>query len=68
MCPQTKEESNSLQTLMLGIPGPGFEYSERDCLNLNIFAPRCVEGVPVICYIHGGLTRGGNALPKNGKT
>ncbi|GJJ69375.1 hypothetical protein EMPS_01721 [Entomortierella parvispora] len=68
MCPQTKEESNSLQTLMLGIPGPGFEYSERDCLNLNIFAPRCVEGVPVICYIHGGLTRGGIALPKNDAT
>ncbi|KAF9964239.1 hypothetical protein BGZ70_006726 [Mortierella alpina] len=54
--------------MMLGMPGPGFEYSERDCLNLNVFAPRCVEHVPVICYIHGGLSQGGNALPRNDAT
>ncbi|KAI8598824.1 Carboxylesterase family-domain-containing protein [Dissophora ornata] len=65
MCPQDVQESNSLTTMMLGLPGPGFEFSERDCLNLNVFAPRLVEHVPVICYIHGGLTQGGNALPKN---
>ncbi|KAF9428884.1 hypothetical protein BGZ94_000663 [Podila epigama] len=66
MCPQKVEEANSLTSLMVGIPGPGFQYSERDCLNLNVFAPRCVEDVPVICYIHGsGLDgeQGGNALP-----
>ncbi|KAG9320796.1 hypothetical protein KVV02_005406 [Mortierella alpina] len=68
MCPQNVQESNSLTTMMLGIPGPGFEYSERDCLNLNVFAPRCVEQVPVICYIHGGLSQGGNALPRNDAT
>lgn len=54
---------------MLGLPGPGFEYSEHDCLNLNVFAPRCIVGhVPVICYIHGGLSQGGIALPKHGKS
>ncbi|CAO3574834.1 unnamed protein product [Mortierella alpina] len=68
MCPQNVQRSNSLTTMMLGIPGPGFEYSERDCLNLNVFAPRCVEQVPVICYIHGGLSQGGNALPRNDAT
>jgi hypothetical protein len=68
MCPQDTQESNSLSTLMLGLPGPGFEFSERDCLNLNVFAPRCIVGqVPVICYIHGGLSQGGIALPKHGK-
>jgi len=65
MSPQQVQDSNSLTTMMLGVPGPGFTYSERDCLNLNVFAPRCVEHVPVICYIHGGRY-GGNALPKNG--
>ncbi|KAF9910258.1 hypothetical protein EC991_006987 [Linnemannia zychae] len=53
---------------MLGLPGPGFEYSEQDCLNLNVFAPRCVDDVPVICYIHGGLSQGGIALPKHDAT
>ncbi|KAF9919064.1 hypothetical protein BX616_002117 [Lobosporangium transversale] len=66
MCPQETQASNNLSTMMNGIPGPGFGFSERDCLNLNIFAPRCThyENVPVICYIHGGLSHGGNALPK----
>ncbi|KAF9183809.1 hypothetical protein BGZ50_004061 [Haplosporangium sp. Z 11] len=68
MCPQNVQESNSLMTMMLGMPGPGFTYSERDCLNLNVFAPRCIEQVPVICYIHGGLSQGGIALPKNDAT
>ncbi|KAG0277165.1 hypothetical protein BGZ95_006391 [Linnemannia exigua] len=68
MCPQNIQETNSLSTMMLGLPGPGFEYSERDCLNLNVFAPRCVEDVPVICYIHGGLSQGGIALPKHDAT
>ncbi|KAG0331422.1 hypothetical protein BG000_010928 [Podila horticola] len=64
MCPQTVAKANNLTSLMVGVPGPGFEYSERDCLNLNVFAPRCIESVPVICYIHGGgLRQGGNALP-----
>ncbi|KAF9436757.1 hypothetical protein BGZ76_003073 [Entomortierella beljakovae] len=49
--------------MVLGLPGPGFEFSERDCLNLNVFSPRCTQHVPVICYIHGGITHGGNALP-----
>ncbi|KAF9577493.1 Carboxylesterase 3, partial [Lunasporangiospora selenospora] len=66
MCPQSIEDTNNLRTTMLGLPGPGFEFSERDCLNLNVFAPRCVDNIPVICYIHGGgLEHGGNALPKN---
>ncbi|KAG0015611.1 hypothetical protein BGZ80_009754 [Entomortierella chlamydospora] len=68
MCPQDIQSSNSLTTMMLGLPGPGFEFSERDCLNLNVFAPRFAEHVPVICYIHGGITSGGNALPKNDAT
>ncbi|KAF8942182.1 hypothetical protein BGZ47_006752 [Haplosporangium gracile] len=69
MCPQNTQESNNLSTLMLGLPGPGFEYSEHDCLNLNVFAPRCIVGqVPVICYIHGGLSQGGIALPKHDAT
>ncbi|KAF9986439.1 hypothetical protein BGZ65_007571 [Modicella reniformis] len=68
MCPQKVQDSNNLTTLMAGLPGPGFTFSERDCLNLNVFAPRCVEHVPVICYIHGGLSHGGNALPKNDAT
>ncbi|KAG0295407.1 hypothetical protein BGZ96_011780 [Linnemannia gamsii] len=69
MCPQDTQESNNLSTLMLGLPGPGFEYSERDCLNLNVFAPRCIVGqAPVICYIHGGLSQGGIALPKHDAT
>ncbi|KAF8983870.1 hypothetical protein BGZ52_000171 [Haplosporangium bisporale] len=64
MCPQTVAKANNLTSLMVGVPGPGFEFSERDCLNLNVFAPRCIESVPVICYIHGGgLKQGGNALP-----
>ncbi|KAG0014604.1 hypothetical protein BGZ82_001714 [Podila clonocystis] len=64
MCPQTEAKANNLTSLMVGVPGPGFEFSERDCLNLNVFAPRCIESVPVICYIHGGgLKQGGNALP-----
>ncbi|KAK3813215.1 MAG: Carboxylesterase family-domain-containing protein [Benniella sp.] len=67
MSPQQVQDSNSLTTMMLGVPGPGFTYSERDCLNLNVFAPRCVEYAPVICYIHGGRY-GGNALPKNDAT
>ncbi|KAF9209693.1 hypothetical protein BGZ49_002124 [Haplosporangium sp. Z 27] len=54
--------------MMLGLPGPGFEFSERDCLNLNVFAPRLSQNMPVICYIHGGLSSGGNALPKNDAT
>ncbi|KAG0314622.1 hypothetical protein BGZ99_007953 [Dissophora globulifera] len=54
--------------MMLGLPGPGFEFSERDCLNLNIFAPRLCRDIPVICYIHGGSNQGGNALPKNDAT
>lgn len=46
----------------------GFEYSERDCLNLNIFVPALQAvpegGVPVIVIIHGGRSRsGGSALP-----
>ncbi|KAK3848602.1 MAG: Carboxylesterase family-domain-containing protein [Linnemannia gamsii] len=68
MCPQNIQETNTLSTMMLGLPGPGFEYSERDCLNLNVFAPRCVQDVPVICYIHGGLSQGGIALPKHDAT
>ncbi|KAF9361654.1 hypothetical protein BGX26_000606 [Mortierella sp. AD094] len=68
MCPQDVQSSNSLTTMMLGLPGPGFEFSERDCLNLNVFAPRLAEHVPVICYIHGGISSGGNALPKNDAT
>ncbi|KAH7058185.1 Carboxylesterase family-domain-containing protein [Linnemannia elongata] len=69
MCPQNTQETNNLSTLMLGLPGPGFEYSEHDCLNLNVFAPRCIVGhVPVICYIHGGLSQGGIALPKHDAT
>ncbi|KAI8363667.1 Carboxylesterase family-domain-containing protein [Mortierella sp. GBAus27b] len=63
MCPQQVQDSNTLSTMMLGLPGPGFAFSERDCLNLNVFAPRCAENVPVICYIHG--PQGGNALPRN---
>ncbi|KAI7826612.1 Carboxylesterase family-domain-containing protein [Gamsiella multidivaricata] len=68
MCPQKVQHANSLTTMMLGLPGPGFEFSERDCLNLNVFAPRYAEDVPVICYIHGGSSHGGNALPKNDAT
>lgn len=68
MCPQTVAKANNLTSLMVGVPGPGFEFSERDCLNLNVFAPRCIESVPVICYIHGGgLKQGGNALPAYGE-
>ncbi|KAF9932036.1 hypothetical protein FBU30_009100 [Linnemannia zychae] len=69
MCPQNIQESNTLSTMMLGLPGPGFEYSEQDCLNLNVFAPRgVINQIPVICYIHGGLSQGGTALPKNDAT
>ncbi|KAF9322807.1 hypothetical protein BG006_002042 [Podila minutissima] len=55
---------------MFGLPtrtGPEVVYSERDCLNMAIYAPSIptpAEGFPTIVYLHGGSFKsGGNALP-----
>lgn len=34
--------------------GINFEYSEDDCLNLNIYTPKTGENHPTIVYFHGG--------------
>lgn len=59
---------NGLPTVM-----DGFKYSERDCLNLDIYAPvlktKPEKGIPVMVLMHGGKFRhGGNGHPMFGKS
>lgn len=59
---------------MFGLPtraGPELVYSERDCLNMAIYAPNIPApsgGFPTVVYLHGGsFKKGGNALPAQGE-
>ncbi|KAG0090206.1 hypothetical protein BGZ93_004388 [Podila epicladia] len=73
LCPQTidtRSQPSQIFTDMFGLPtqvGPELLYSERDCLNMAIYAPNITApagGFPTIVYLHGGSFKsGGNALP-----
>lgn len=42
--------------------GLSFEYSEADCLNLNIYTPEKAENCPVVLFFYGGgFNSGSNA-------
>ena len=50
------------------LPIPEFEYSDTDCLTLNISVPSLKDGtpVPVLAFVHGGgFTTGSNSYPQS---
>ncbi|KAG0328824.1 hypothetical protein BG000_000299 [Podila horticola] len=72
MCPQVivgGDHPESIIPVMVGAPtdpGPELTYSERDCLNLAIYAPNISTSAPIrtLVFVHGGRYRnGGNAHP-----
>ncbi|KAK5815719.1 Alpha/Beta hydrolase protein [Linnemannia elongata] len=70
LCPQILLKKSTLMTDLNGLPTvmDGFKYSERDCLNLDIYAPvlktKPEKGIPVMVLMHGGKFRhGGNGHP-----
>lgn len=48
------------------LPGPDFQYSDTECLNLNIATPKDLRHpVPVFVFIHGGgFAIGANSWPQ----
>ncbi|KAJ5950821.1 carboxylesterase [Penicillium vulpinum] len=48
------------------LPRPHIEQSEKDCLNLNITAPKTISAnLPVVVFVHGGgFSIGSNAWPE----
>ena len=63
-CPQTRayedDKSSSEFYWREFRQGLSFTYGEKDCLCLNVWAPKNAEKAPIAIYIHGGSFSGGS--------